>query len=180
MMASSLRTLIRFLLPQQLVARYMESKIPVPTDNIFKFYALFSLLLLVFSLGAALYVQQLANERVVSILPELEVLKQAKELSVESGVRKYILERQLEVNASDKKFFLQGLGALIGFSVFGLWYGFRRWHTVIQPLQDESAKVQLEIARIQLAKMKAELDALTRGSSDISNEASASRRDTQG
>lgn len=32
----------------------MENKIPLPTDNIYKFYALFGLLLLVFTIGAAL------------------------------------------------------------------------------------------------------------------------------
>lgn len=96
-MASKVRRLIRFLLPKQLVARYMESKIPLPTDNIYKFYALFSLLLLIFSLGAGLYVQQSANEQVIAILPELEVLKEAKELSAKDEVTKQILERKLEV-----------------------------------------------------------------------------------
>jgi len=86
-MACKVPGLIRFLLPNRLVARYMESKIPLPTDNIYKFYALFSLLLLIFSLGAFLYVQQSANEQVIAILPELEVLKEAKELSINPAIK---------------------------------------------------------------------------------------------
>ncbi|MFG7342239.1 hypothetical protein [Stutzerimonas stutzeri] len=98
----------------------MESKIPLPTDNIYKFYALFSLLLLIFSLGAFLYVQQSANEQVIAILPELEVLKEAKELSTKDAVRKQILERQLEVIASDRKFFHRALGVLLGIAISDL------------------------------------------------------------
>ena len=156
-MASSLHRLLRFVLSKPLVGRYMESKIPIPTDNIFKFYALFSLLILMFSLGSMIYVQQSTNDRLASTLPELEVLKQTKELSVRDEARKYVLERQLEVTVSDKKFFNQCLGGIAGFAVFGIWYGFQRWHKVIQPLQDESARVQLEIARLQLAKLQAEM-----------------------
>lgn len=155
-MACKVPGLIRFLLPNRLVARYMESKIPLHTDNIYKFYALFSLLLLIFSLGAFLYVQQSANEQVIAILPELEVLKEAKELSTKDAVRKQILERQLEVIASDRKFFHRALGVLLGIAISGIWFGFMRWHRVIQPLQDEHTRIQLEISRLQLEKLKAE------------------------
>ncbi|GEM_PF-515423 len=155
-MASKVLTLIRFLQPKQLVARYMESKIPLPTDNIYKFYALFSLLLLVFTLGAFLYVQQTANGQVIEIFPELEVLKAAEELSPEEKVRKQILERQLEVIGSDRKFFNRTLSALLGVALSGIFFGFLRWHWFIQPLQDEQAKIQLEISRLQLEKLKAE------------------------
>ena len=155
-MASKVLSLIRFLRPKQLVAHYMESKIPLPTDNIYKFYALFSLLLLIFSLGAVLYVQQSANEQVIAILPELEVLKEAKELSAKDEVTKQILERKLEVVASDRKFFSKVLGGSLALAITGIVYGFRRWHKVIQPLQDEHANIQLEISRLQLEKLKAE------------------------
>ncbi|MCQ2036578.1 hypothetical protein [Stutzerimonas kunmingensis] len=134
----------------------MESKIPLPTDNVYKFYALFSLLLLIFSLGAFLYVQQSANEQVIEILPELEVLKEVTEPSTKDAVRKQILERQLEVIASDRKFFNRSLGVIIGIAISGICFGFLRWHWVIQPLQDEQAKIQLEISRLQLEKLKAE------------------------
>ncbi len=155
-MASKVLSLIRFLRPKQLVAHYMESKIPLPTDNIYKFYALFSLLLLIFSLGAFLYVQQSANEQVIEILPELEVLREAKEPSTKDVVRKQILERQLEVIASDRKFFIRSLAVILGIAISGIWFGFMRWHTVIQPLQDEHTRIQLEISRLQLEKLKAE------------------------
>ncbi|WP_226687507.1 hypothetical protein [Stutzerimonas stutzeri] len=155
-MASKVPGLIRFLLPKRLMARYMESKIPLPTDNIYKFYALFSLLLLIFSLGAVLYVQKSANEQAIAILPDLEELKEAKELSTKDELRKQILERRLEVVLSDKKFYQKALGVIIGIAISGIWFGFSQWHKVIQPLQDEHAKIQLEISRLQLEKLKAE------------------------
>ena len=80
----------------------MESKIPIPTDNIFKFYALFSLLLFVFAISASLYVNRSTNEQVVSLFVDLETLKQEKAPSQTQLLRKAILERQLEIARSDK------------------------------------------------------------------------------
>ncbi len=162
-MASKVLRLIRFSRPKQLVTRYMESKIPLPTDNIYKFYALFSLLLLIFSLGAVLYVQQTANEQAIAIFPELEELKAAKELSPKDELRKQILERRLEVLLSNKKFYQQALGVMIGAAISGIFFGFLRWHWVIQPRQDKHAEIQLEISRLQLEKLKAEMNATVVG-----------------
>ncbi len=40
----------------------MESKIPIPTDNIYKFYALFGLVILISCIAAFLYVYSSTNE----------------------------------------------------------------------------------------------------------------------
>jgi len=134
----------------------MDSKIPVPTDNIFKFYALFSLLLFVFSLGSTLYVNRTTNEQFVSLIVDLEILKAEKAPSLPQQLHKAILERQLEVVKSDKKFFQWSLAALAMLGMCGMTYGFKKWHTEIQPVLDEAARVQLEIAKLQLAKLRTE------------------------
>ena len=54
----------------------MESNIPLPTDNIYKFYALFGLLLFVFSIGSTLYVGRTANEIIFQTYLEEESIKQ--------------------------------------------------------------------------------------------------------
>jgi hypothetical protein len=136
----------------------MESKLPVPTDNIFKFYALFSLLLLVFSVGAIIYVQKITNDLMVSTWVELDTLQQAKDLPLHDQARMSIIKQQHVVAKEDKKHFNQGLGGLIALAIFGIWYGFRKWHTEVQPLMDESARVQLAIAKLQLERLQIEVD----------------------
>lgn len=134
----------------------MESRIPVPTDNIFKFYALFSLLVFVFSIGAVLYSNNAANRLVFSAVVEIETLKQDPVPSASQKMRIAALERQLDLSQSDRNFYKLALSVLVTFSIFGMFYGFKKWHAEVQPVIDESARIQLEIAKLQLAKMRAE------------------------
>lgn len=173
-MAYSLPTLIRFLLPQQLVARYMESKIPLPTDNIFKFYALFSLLLLFFSAGSLIYVQEISMDWVRENGVEYSLLVQDEALTPEKEIRKELLAKELASIASDRKLYSLCIGALIGTAFVGLWYGFSRWHTKIQPLLDEQLQLQVEISRLQLAKLQAELKTVAKGEGRVDESPSPS------
>ena len=43
----------------------MEDKIPIPTDNIYKFYALFGLVLFIFCAGSFIFVQEKTNDLLV-------------------------------------------------------------------------------------------------------------------
>lgn len=160
MMANRLSRLLRFVAPQQRVASYMESKIPVPTDNIYKFYALFSLFVFIFSIGAVLYVNQDNNDRILRFYPELEALKQSKELTPHDEVRKGLLERLLEVQRSDQKVYKSGLGLLGGFAFWGMIFGFWRWHREVQPRIDEANRVQLDILKLNLIKLQLEVEEL--------------------
>ncbi len=134
----------------------MESKIPVPTDNIYKFYALFSLFVFVFSIGAILYLNQTHNDRVLLLYPELEALKQAKDLPPRDQTRRDLLERLFEVQKSDLKIYKNALGLLAGGAFWMMMFGFWRWQREVQPRLDEASRVQLEIAKLQLAKLQAE------------------------
>ena len=55
----------------------MESNISVPTDNVYKFYAISSLLVLIFSMGAVLYLNKTTNDLAFNSVVELESLKTA-------------------------------------------------------------------------------------------------------
>ncbi len=138
----------------------MENKIPLPTDNIFKFYALFSLLLLIFGLGCTLFLHEKMNNQLISYVIDLETLKQEATPSPTQQVRKELLEKQIEVTIADKKFYIYALAIISGLSTLGMYYGFQKWHTTIQPLADEAARVQLEIAKLQLQKMQYEINKL--------------------
>lgn len=136
----------------------MESRIPLPTDNIYKFYALFGLLLLIFSVGSVIFVNKTTNDLFFSKLVELEILKADRVPSDETQLRIVLTEKQLSNAKSDKLFYLGALTLLSAIGSLGIVYGFKKWHTEIQPLADQQAKTQLELAKMQLAKLQSELN----------------------
>lgn len=158
-MASRLRRLIRFVLPQQLVARYMESKIPLPTDNIYKFFALFSLLLLISGIGLVFYSTNNTNSIIFEHWVEIESLQSIEKPTVEQESRLKALERKVEVAVSDKNALRWASFGMVMLGTFGVMLGFGYWHKHIQPVADQMARTQLEIARLQLLNLKADLKA---------------------
>lgn len=133
----------------------MESRIPLPTDNIYKFYALFGLLLLIFSCGAIIYITQISNSQAVEAFIELETIKSLATSDKVDSIRIELLERKLEVIKSNKQFYLSAIGILGGIAISMLIWGFAKWHLDIQPIQDETAKLQLEKLRMETAQLKA-------------------------
>ncbi|WP_318487228.1 hypothetical protein [Photobacterium leiognathi] len=119
----------------------MQSKIPLPTDNIYKFYALFGLLLLFASTFAFLSIHHSYNEQGYKNYVELKVLEELPDLTKEQEARKFILEKQNEISISDKKFFLDIIG-------------FFQWHAKIQPIQDEIVSKQLEKLDVEIKLLK--------------------------
>lgn len=131
----------------------MESRIPLPTDNIYKFYALFGLLLFIFGLGATIAQTKITNEFMVKSYVELEALKAIENPSSVEALRRSLTERLIEVEKSDKEFFKWGLAVVAGLGFFLMSFGFRRWHKRIQPIQDELLQLQLEKLRREVAAM---------------------------
>lgn len=135
----------------------MDSRIPVPTDNIYKFYALFGLLLFIFSLGSFFYVQQTYNQQAFELVPQLEELKEIESPSSAERARISVIERKFEINSSDKTFLLFCIGGLSGIALVLMGMGFVPWHTRIQPTLDRTNKAQAEITELQAIKLRREL-----------------------
>lgn len=159
-MAIQLLTKIRAYFAGLIQSRcYMESKIPLPTDNIYKFAALFSLFLFIFSFGAIIYATNSANAVIFEHWVEVETLQAQEKHTVEQASRLKALERKIEVAVEDKKTFNR-FSAFIGALGFvGVILGFGYWHKRIQPLADQMAVTQLEMARLQLLLLSAEVKA---------------------
>lgn len=128
----------------------MENRVPLPTDNIYKFYALFGLLLTVFSIGAMLYVNNSTNELAFEVAVEYETLKADPVRSVPEEARLLVLDRKLEIATINKRIFMVCLAIILAAGLGMMWYGFKKWHTEVQPVQDE-------IARLTLEKLKREV-----------------------
>lgn len=130
----------------------METNLPFPTDNIYKFFAVAGLLAVLAGFIGAVWITERANERYAQDYTELAVIKTASTPTPDQLARKPLLERKMEVTVTDRK---AGVTASLTFGSIGLFamlYGFRQWRMHVQPLIDETAKIQLAIARCQLAK----------------------------
>lgn len=135
----------------------MENKIPVPTDNIFKFYALFGLTLLVFSFGAALYNNNATNALILTTAVEIDTLKHLESPTRAEAVKLELLEKQKSIAVSDRELFQWALGTTFAIGVLLLCYGFNKWQTLVQPRLDEMAQTELAIAKLQLIKLRREV-----------------------
>jgi hypothetical protein len=129
-------------------------KIPIPTDNIFKFYAMFGLLLFIFAFGSIFYTVNHFNELVFQSAIELETIEQIPQPSPVDVIKKQVLKKRLELAASDKRWSLIASYCISGFSVLLMLYGFERWHKQIQPVQDQIAQLQLEKLRHEVSQFK--------------------------
>ena len=132
----------------------MESRIPLPTDNIFKFYALFGLFLFAFAIGEGLYLTKSHNEFLMASVVEVEGLREVEKPSAAQKARKAVLERLMEVERTDNTFLGNLLVALATGAFFLMIYGFQQWHTKIQPLQDEISQLQLKKLRLEMEQLE--------------------------
>lgn len=159
-MAIQLITKIRTYFAGLLQSRcYMESKIPLPTDNIYKFAALFSLVIVIVSFCSIIYSNSTSNAIVFEHWVEVETLQAQEKLSVEQSSRLKALEKKIEVAVSDKQLFIKLASVFLGLGICGVFFGFGYWHKRIQPLSDQMAATQLELARLQLLLLKTDLKA---------------------
>lgn len=134
----------------------MLDRVPVPTDNIYKFYALFSLVTLIFSMWGLLNIQTSTNEAIFKLLPEIEVLKKIQAPTTEQSLHLALLERKFEIAKSDRTALSIALYVIFAAAFAALLYGFGKWHKEIQPLADAQNKAQLEILQLQIEKLRLE------------------------
>ena len=135
----------------------MENRIPIPTDNIYKFYALFSLVLLIFSIGSIIYSGRTSNAEVSQLAPELIRLGHLKNPTSMDKEMKLVLEKRLQVVKVDRQIYFFLLIALTFISTVGMVFGFDRWHKVLQPKQDRLLDLQIRLAELQVRREEAKL-----------------------
>lgn len=133
----------------------MENRVPVPTDSIYKFYALFGLLLFVFCAASTIYVTRSTNDLIFTSSIEYEILKAIEKPTAVETAKREGIEKRVEIAVSDKALFSKVLGVIAGLAIVAMAYGFSKWHRQVQPIQDETARLQLE-------KLRHEVQALSK------------------
>ncbi|MCQ4314237.1 hypothetical protein NAV33_20425 [Pseudomonas stutzeri] len=137
----------------------MENRIPLPTDNLYKFAALFSLLLVASGFALVVYATKATNSVVFEHWVELETLRSEAKLSLPQEARKASLERVVEVASSDKQTYITLAVIMATLGALGVVSGFMHWYRCIQPVADQMAATQLELAKLQLLALRADLRA---------------------
>ena len=74
---------------------------------------------------------------------------------------KQILLDRMKSKASDRNILQKCLSVIFCFSVLAMIYGFKKWHTEIQPKQDKHSDLQNDILELQKIKAMQELDIKT-------------------
>jgi len=131
----------------------MESRIPLPTDNIYKFYALFGLLLFITAVAGVIVVNTSTAETIHQLVKEYQELG-GNAASKEDNILAKIIEARIENQAKNKKFFIRSLGVLLAVALILMFHGFIQWHKKIQPKQDELLDLQIERLRHELERLK--------------------------
>jgi hypothetical protein len=131
----------------------MQDRIPLPTDSIYKFCAMFGLLLIMFGFATVIYANDVANQKFANLYEEKARLESTKVLTEDKKVRKEIVVRFIELASEDKKLYKN---ASVFICVGGLilaFYGFNEWRK-IQPLHDKQLRLQVKLLEQQLRTNK--------------------------
>jgi len=132
----------------------LNSKVPLPTDNIYKFYSLFGLVLLISSFILFLQTYTSFQERSFDRFIELEILNNQEVLEPKELAKKTVLEAKAKIDESDKELYMHFIGSFIAISLLLIFYGFRKWHVKIQPQQDLIAQKQVEKLTLEIQILK--------------------------
>ena len=132
----------------------MQPRIPLPTDNIYKFYSLLGLLLLISSMAIFVSTYSSFHSKSAERFIELSVLNELESLEVKQKARKKSLEKAIKRDKTDNNFYLSFLSLLIIAGLFLMLFGFWKWHRSIQPKQDRLLDLEIEKAELEIKILK--------------------------
>lgn len=135
----------------------MDNKIPLPTDSLYKFIALFSLSLVIGAFYLTFYASNSSNAVIYEHWGELAGLQSIEEPNAEQVERKRLLERKIDVAVEDRRTYVWLAGVLAAIGTLGVYIGFAFWIRKQQAVSDQIAQNQLELSRLQLLALRHEL-----------------------
>jgi hypothetical protein len=134
----------------------MQPTLPIATDNIYKFSALFGLVLIVTAVFSYVAVYSASLDRKVlyseAIIPLEAKTERTKAESDILALNKKLMDvtRSNETIASNAVSVVMGLGIALSL------YGSAKWHSVIQKRDDQLAALQLRKLEAEVAKLESE------------------------
>lgn len=122
----------------------MQPNIPLPTDNLYKFTALFGLVLVVSSIFGIVLTGRSANNQIFDAAKEYALVD--PELSPAKKAYAEALVKKAAIASEDRDVLTKALAMPLTVGVLLSFWGFTRWRK-IQPLHDELLRLQVEKAR---------------------------------
>lgn len=120
----------------------MENKIPLPTDSLYKFVALFSMTILIGAFYLTFYAGESSNAVVYENWSELASLQSLEKPNAEQAARKEMLERKIEIAVENRKTLVKLAAFLAGVGTLGVYVGFAFWIRKQQKVADQIAENQ--------------------------------------
>lgn len=135
----------------------MDPRIPVPTDNIYKFCATFGLVVMVVSLTLMFLNGRTANQVIFDSSREYYDLKSREDpLIVE---RESLLDQQVKLAVDNREHGKWVLAVIFAIGFYSSCFGFYCWYTKVQPVHDEilelqKKKLELEVRALNKSKQR--------------------------
>ncbi|WP_217520012.1 MULTISPECIES: hypothetical protein [Vibrio] len=132
----------------------ISSNMNLPTDNLYKFLALFGLLLTV--TGCYMFNSSYTNfnNEYISSIVELAKYENIEKPTKYEVTQKKALEKIIELLKANKPFNLNVSMFVIIIGLITMFYGFCRWHNKLQPKLDELLDLQVAKAKLEVRQLE--------------------------
>ncbi|MEL0606922.1 hypothetical protein [Vibrio echinoideorum] len=124
-----------------------NSNANVPTDNIYKFFAILGLVLTVFGGYIFNSTHNNFNNNLFKYAINLSKLELIEKPNLHEEMQIAALEKRIELLKADKPFNMNVSSFFVALGLILMSYGFIRWHFHLQPKLDELLDLQLKKAR---------------------------------
>lgn len=125
----------------------MQPNVPVPTDNLYKFQALFGLTLIISSLLGTVWLVQSSNDQIYEAAKEVASIDPASSPAAKDYAKAMAIKAKLAAKDRDGLVWFLFLAGGVG--MIATVTGFAKW-AKIQPLHDELLELQVAKARMEV------------------------------
>lgn len=130
----------------------MDPRIPIPTDNIYKFLATFGLVVMVASLTLIIINGRTANQVIVNNAEAYYDLKVSDDPLIKD--RKELLNKQIQIAVNNREYTKWILAVVFAIGFYSSGFGFYRWYHKVQPLHDEIMELQRQKLELEVLSLK--------------------------
>jgi len=121
----------------------MNLPMSVPTDNVYKFVAIFGLVMVIAAFWGVITQGSQTNDIVFVSAPEIAALEAAQTSTPSEKVKLEVLKKRLQVAVEDKKTINNYCVVLAVLGTLASFIGFSFWYSKIQKHQDRLLNLQV-------------------------------------
>lgn len=129
----------------------MALSVPSATDNIYKFYALFGLTLIVSSVLGFVHVVESGNARLYQYAKDADTLMKLGDKVFDESATGAVITKLVSQHGSDQMILKVGLGVVLAVGVWFSHRGFGKWRKEVQPRDNRLKELQIEVLEKELA-----------------------------